>query len=173
MSENFSELVVLESAIKQFKYYQSLAEKTFDQLDEDQLRWKRDSEDNDIMTISKHIAGNMKSRWTNFLTEDGEKSWRQRDREFINDYYNREEMMQDWNEAWACLFEALKSIDEEKMHQIVYIRNMGHSVVEAIHRQLAHYAYHIGQIVMMGKMQKGNAWVSLSIPKRFFKRIQR
>jgi Protein of unknown function (DUF1572) len=155
----------LESVKKQFEYYKMLGEKTFIQLSDEQLFWQYNEESNSIATIVKHLWGNMLSRWTDFLTTDGEKEWRQREAEFDNDINTREEMLQKWNEGWACLFKAIDSVNENNINETIYIRNMGHSVVEAINRQLAHYPYHIGQIVFIGKMATENTWNSLSIPR--------
>lgn len=155
----------IEGLKKQFEYYKMLAEKTFEQLDDDDLFWKPDAESNSVAVIVNHLSGNMKSRWTDFLTSDGEKEWRNRDREFEEVIGSRQEMINLWNEGWQCLFDALDTIDEDNADTVVYIRNQGHSVWEAIHRQLAHYAYHVGQIVYIGRMVRGGNWKSLSIPK--------
>ncbi len=156
----------LEDVKKQFAYYKQLGEKTFAQLDDDKaLFWQFNEASNSIAIIVQHLWGNMLSRWTNFLTEDGEKPWRQRDLEFEAVITNRAEMMTKWEEGWQCLFEALDSIKEEHYNQLVYIRNQGHTLVEAINRQMAHYAYHVGQLVFLGKMLKDNDWQSLTIPK--------
>jgi hypothetical protein len=155
----------LDSTIKQFEYYKMLGDKTFEQLTEEQLFWQYNKESNSIAVIVKHLWGNMLSRWTDFLTTDGEKEWRNRDAEFENDINSREELLQKWNEGWTCLFNALNSLKEEDLNKIIYIRNQGHTVIEAINRQLAHYPYHIGQIVFSGKMLCNGNWTSLSIPK--------
>jgi hypothetical protein len=155
----------LESVLKQFQYYKLLGDKTFEQLDEADLFWQFDEDSNSIALIVKHLWGNMLSRWTNFLTEDGEKSWRKRDEEFEMDFQTKAELLEKWAEGWQCLFDALKSINEENFNTIVYIRNQGHSITEAVNRQVAHYAYHVGQIVFIGKIRKGKKWKSLSIPK--------
>ncbi len=155
----------LGSIIKQFEYYKSLGDKTFDQLSDKDIHWQYNNESNSIAIIVKHIVGNMLSRWTNFLTEDGEKEWRHRDQEFINSYNNKQEMLASWEKGWQCLFEAIKPLKDEQLETIVYIRNHGHTVTEAINRQLAHYSYHIGQLVFLGKMIANNNWESLSIPK--------
>lgn len=155
----------LESIRKQFEYYKMLGEKTFAQLKDEQLFWQYNEESNSIATIVKHLSGNMRSRWTDFLTADGEKEWRNRDAEFENDIESREVLLKQWNEGWNCLFMALNSLSTHDLDKIIYIRNAGHTVTEAINRQLAHYPYHIGQIVFIGKMLAGTAWVSLSIPK--------
>lgn len=154
----------LESVRKQFEYYKMLGDKTFSQLADDKLFWQYNSESNSIATIVKHLWGNMLSRWTDFLTSDGEKEWRDRDAEFENDIKSRQELLDKWNEGWTCLFNAINSLTTADLNKIIYIRNQGHTVTEAINRQLAHYPYHIGQIVFIGKML-ADSWTSLSIPK--------
>ena len=154
----------LDSVIKQFLYYKMLGEKTFDQIPEEQLFWQHNPDSNSIATIVKHLAGNMLSRWTDFLTTDGEKSWRDRDREFENDLASKAEMLSLWEQSWKTMLDTLGSLSDEDLDQIVYIRNQGHTVMEAINRQLAHYPYHVGQIVYIGKMLASD-WQSLSIPK--------
>lgn len=154
----------LESVIKQFEYYKMLGEKTFAQMPEDKLFWQYNEDSNSIASIVKHLWGNMQSRWTDFLTTDGEKEWRNRDAEFENDIATTQEMIDKWNEGWQVFLDTLKSLKETDLEKIIYIRNEGHTVLEAINRQLAHYPYHIGQIVFIGKMLAEN-WNSLSIPK--------
>lgn len=160
MQNNF-----LDSSIKQFEYYKMLGEKTFSQLSDEQLLFQYNEESNSIATIVKHLWGNMLSRWTDFLTSDGEKEWRQRDAEFDNDIADRSELLARWNEGWACLFNAITPLTDNDLTKEVFIRNQGHSVTEAIKRQLAHYAYHVGQIVFIGKLMCNENWQSLSIPK--------
>lgn len=155
----------LNSVQKQFQYYKSLGEKTMDQLSDEQLFWKSDEEANSIAVIVKHIAGNMLSRWTNFLQEDGEKTWRDRDGEFENSFNSKEDILNAWNQGWTCLFDALEQVTEDNLESIVYIRNHGHTITEAINRQLSHYSYHVGQIVFIGRMLKKDDWISLSVPK--------
>ncbi|RZJ44666.1 MAG: DUF1572 domain-containing protein [Chryseobacterium sp.] len=155
----------LESAKKQFEYYKMLGKKTFDQLTDDQLFLQLNQESNSIAVIVKHLWGNMLSRWTDFLATDGEKEWRQRDAEFDNDIADREELLSKWNDGWNCLFNTLNQLTEDDLQKEIFIRNQGHTVVEAINRQLAHYPYHIGQIVFMGKIFCNEKWSSLSIPK--------
>lgn len=155
----------LQSIRQQFEYYKMLGERTFDQLEDEDLFWQYNPESNSIAITVNHLWGNMLSRWTDFLTSDGEKEWRQRDAEFEDLIQNREQMMKKWNAGWDCLFTALDSINENNFDTVIYIRNMGHTIVEAINRQLAHYAYHIGQIVYVGRMIRGSEWESLSIPK--------
>ena len=155
----------LESVKKQFLYYKTLGEKAMEQLEPEQLFVLTNDDTNSIAVIVKHISGNMLSRWTDFLTSDGEKEWRNRDDEFENTIETKEELFQLWNKGWKCLFDAINPLMEEQLTTIIYIRNEGHTVMEAINRQLAHYPYHIGQIVFYAKMLKNTNWDSLSIPK--------
>ena len=155
----------LQSIIKQFQYYKSLGDKTFFQLNDEQLFWKYNAKSNSIAMVVKHISGNMLSRWTDFRNTDGEKEWRNRESEFADDIKERKTLEEHWKKGWACLFDALNSISDDDLEKIIYIRNQGHSIIEAINRQLAHYAYHTGQIVFIGKMLKDESWLSLSIPK--------
>jgi hypothetical protein len=157
--------VYLNSSKKQFLYYKTIAEKAMDQIEPEQLFVSFTDDSNSIAIIVKHIWGNMLSRWTDFLTTDGEKPWRERDAEFENDWNTKAELLLKWNEAWSCLFAALDSIEPDQLSQIIYIRNEGHTVIEAINRQLAHYPYHIGQIIYAAKLLKKSDWDSLSIPK--------
>lgn len=155
----------LNSAKKQFLYYKMLGEKAINQLQPEQLFVAVNEDTNSIATIVKHLSGNMLSRWTDFLTTDGEKEWRNRDSEFENDLQTKEAVMALWNKGWDCFLNALDSLQPEQLSTIIYIRNEGHTVVEAINRQLAHYPYHIGQIVFYAKQLKASDWESLSIPK--------
>lgn len=155
----------IQSARKQFEYYKMLGEKTFEQVPDEGLFWQYNSASNSIGTTVKHLWGNMMSRWTDFLTSDGEKEWRKREEEFDNDITTRAAMMALWNEGWACLFAAMDSLTVEDLTKVIYIRNAGHTVTEAISRQLAHYPYHVGQIVYIGRMIQDGHWKSLSIPR--------
>ena len=155
----------LSSVIKQFEYYKSLGDKTIAILNYEELKKEFITDSNSITIIVKHLVGNMLSRWTNFMVEDGEKSWRQRDLEFEDTYNSKTELLNAWEDGWACLFNALHNLNESDLEKIIFIRNQGHTVTEAINRQLAHYSYHIGQIVFIGKLIKGTEWQSLSIPK--------
>ncbi|WP_338876761.1 DUF1572 domain-containing protein [Spirosoma sp. SC4-14] len=155
----------LNSVVRQFEYYKLLGDKTIEQLSDEELFWQYNEESNSIATIIKHLWGNMLSRWTDFLTSDGEKEWRNREAEFENDSTNKEEVLARWEEGWTCLLNALKMLTPADLDNVVYIRNMGHTVMEAINRQLAHYPYHVGQIVFIGKMVKNQDWNSLSIPR--------
>ncbi|GIP14324.1 MAG: DUF1572 family protein [Paenibacillus macerans] len=157
--------IYLESVEKQFLYYKTLGEKAMAQLEPDQWFAAFNEDSNSIATIVKHLWGNMLSRWTDFLTSDGEKPWRNRDAEFENDILSQEELLQKWNEGWDCLLSAIRSVRPDQLTQIVYIRNEGHTVMEAINRQLAHYPYHVGQIIYAAKILKKTDWDSLSIPR--------
>lgn len=159
-SENF-----IKSAIFEFERYKDLGDKTFAQLSDVDLLWTYGEQDNSIAQIVKHISGNMLSRWADFLSEDGEKNWRDREQEFVDPPITRKELLETWDNGWLCLFNALHSIDESNFDTKIKIRNEPHSIIEAVNRQLAHYANHVGQIVLLGKMIKGSDWVSLSIPK--------
>lgn len=156
----------LNSVRKQFANYKSLGEKTFSQVNDKQLFWQYNEGSNSIVTIVKHLWGNMLSRWTDFLTTDGEKEWRKRDEEFENDLSGRDEMMKKWEEGWNCLFRALDSLTENDLNKTVSVNHKPLTVVEAIDRQFAHYIYHIGQIVYIGKMVCGEKWESLSVPRK-------
>ncbi|WP_294208274.1 DUF1572 family protein [uncultured Chryseobacterium sp.] len=150
---------------KRFQYYKSLGDRTFAQLSEEQMFWQYNEESNSIAVIVKHIAGNMLSRWTDFLTEDGEKDWRNRDEEFINTFTTKNEILESWEKGWDCLFGALDQINDENIHATVYIRGEAHSVLDAVLRQLAHYPYHVGQIIYIAKMLKDENWNSLSVAR--------
>jgi len=161
---NFRE-TYLESALFEFNRYKSLGDKTFDQLTTAELYYSATDSDNSIALIIKHMAGNMRSRWTHFFEEDGEKKWRDRDTEFQDPPNTREEVITLWESGWQCLFNALSEINATNFDNMVRIRNEEHTVIAAINRQLAHYAHHVGQIVLLGKQLKGDKWQSLSIPK--------
>lgn len=155
----------LTSVIKQFEYYKMLGEKTFAQLPDEALFWQPNQASNSIGIVVKHLWGNMLSRWTDFMTTDGEKKWRNRESEFEADIKDRAALMEKWESGWQCVFDAVRPLETSDLDRIIYIRNMGHTVTEAINRQLAHYAYHVGQIVYIGRMVKDSDWKSLSIPK--------
>lgn len=162
----------LRSANRQFLYYKTLGEKAIDQLEAEQLFISLNEDTNSIATIINHLHGNMLSRWTDFLTTDGEKEWRNRDSEFeeyatskLSAAEKKTELLKKWNEGWDCLFKALNELKPDQLSQVIYIRNEGHTVLEAINRQLAHYPYHVGQIVFYAKLLKKTEWTSLSIPK--------
>ena len=145
--------------------YKQLAEKALAQIDDEQLNWQANEDSNSVATIIKHMWGNMLSRWTDFLTTDGEKPWRKRDAEFEQEGMDRATLMKKWEEGWQCLFNALNSITDSDLERIIYIRNDGHTILEAINRQIAHYSYHVGQIVYISKLRTKQEWQSLSIPR--------
>lgn len=145
--------------------YKGLGEKAMAQVSDEQLNWQANEDTNSISMIVKHMSGNMLSRWTDFLTTDGEKPWRQRDAEFQNDNPDRATVMQWWETGWKCLFDALESLTDEDLERIVYIRNEGDTVLNAINRQISHYSYHVGQVVFAAKLLGKDAWKSLSIPR--------
>lgn len=155
----------LKDAIKRFEYYKSLGDKCFEQLAEKDFFYQPSPESNTIAIIIQHMYGNMLSRWTNFLTEDGEKDWRKRDAEFENVIISKQDILSFWNEGWSCLLNTLKSLQPEDLMKTIYIRTESLLVYDAILRQLAHYPYHVGQIVYIGKMIRNHQWQSLSIPK--------
>lgn len=156
----------LPNTIRQFKYYKVLAEKAMAQCSEAHLHWNAGQDEaNSIAVTVKHMHGNMLSRWTDFLTTDGEKEWRNRDGEFIAGNPQRAIIMRWWEEGWDCLLNTLDSLTEADLEKTIYIRKQPQSVMDAINRQLAHYAYHAGQIVTLVKLQLGADWKSLSIPK--------
>ncbi len=157
--------VYLESIIKRFKDYKNLGDKTFEQLSPEDFHYHPNAETNSIAIIIKHMHGNMLSRWTNFLTEDGEKEWRQRDGEFEAQKLTQNELMDLWNQGWDTLLQTVQSLSEDDLLKTVTIRSQPLTVIDAINRQLMHYSYHVGQIVFLGVSLKGAQWGSLSIPK--------
>lgn len=161
----FKEISMKTLFLKRFQYYKDLADKTFEQLTDEQLFWQPNAESNSVSVIAKHLTGNMISRWTNFLAEDGEKSWRHRDEEFINDYKTRQEMLDHWEKGWKTLFDAVNKLSDENQYAVLTIRDEKTSFTDALLRQLAHYPYHIGQMVYLGKMMKNHNWKSLSVPR--------
>ena len=160
-----TEEAFLQSAIRKFNSQKSLGEKTFAQLDEKDLFFKPSKESNSIAVIVQHMSGNMLSRWTNFLTEDGEKPWRERDQEFEEVLTKKEEVLNAWNKGWRRVLDTLEMLQPADVMKTIMIRSEQMFVVDAIVRQLDHYGYHVGQIVYIGRMIKDGAWQSLSIPK--------
>jgi hypothetical protein len=156
----------LNTAIRRLKYYRELGEKALDQLSEEQFHYSPNSTVNSIAIIIQHLSGNMVSRWTNFLTEDGEKKWRQRDGEFEVHPHSRAALMVLWHQGWDRLFTTLEELKKDDLKKMVHIREEKLTVIDAINRQLAHYPYHIGQIITMGKIVRGEDWQNLSIPKK-------
>lgn len=157
--------IYLDSAIKRLLTYKSLGDKTFAQLDEKDFHYTPNAESNSISVIIHHLHGNMLSRWTNFLTEDGEKESRNRDTEFAPPTLGKEAVIALWEEGWNCLLTTLRALRDEDLLRTITIRQEPLIVIDAINRQLAHYPHHVGQIVYIGKMIRNEKWQSLSIPK--------
>lgn len=155
----------LQDSLALFRQYKKLAEKAFAQVTDEQLFATLDPEMNSICITVKHMAGNMRSRWTDFLTTDGEKPNRDRDMEFEQPFASREEMMKAWEAGWQIVFAALEPLTEADLNRTVTIRGEAHSVMQAINRQISHYAYHVGQIVMLAKHLAHTDWTSLSVPR--------
>src|SRR5450432_851095 len=154
------------SVKNQFTQYKTLAEKAIDQVPDEKISWQYNPETDSIAIIVKHMVGNMLSRFTDFYMSDGEKKWRNRDGEFENGELSREKLKTLWNEGWDCLFKILDGLTPEDLSKIVLIRNEEHTVMEAINRQLTHYASHIGQIIFISKMILDRDWKSLTIPRK-------
>ena len=155
----------LEDSLELFRYYKKLAERAMDQVSDGQLFAPLDEESNSIAIVVKHMAGNMRSRWTDFLTSDGEKPDRNRDSEFVQPPDTRPALLQMWEDGWKTVFSALEPLSDADLARTVTIRGEAHSVMQAISRQLAHYAYHVGQIVMLAKHAAQDRWQSLTIPR--------
>jgi hypothetical protein len=155
----------LDTIIRRLKYYKHLAEQPFNQLEEKDFHFQPSSESNSIAVIVQHVSGNMLSRWTNLLTEDGEKEWRHRDDEFNIHRYSKQQIIELWDKGWDCFISALQSLKADDLLKTVYIRKESLSVIDAINRQLAHYPHHIGQILYIGKIIKNENWKNLSVPK--------
>jgi hypothetical protein len=156
----------LQSAIKRLLYYKELADKTFASLDEPQFYFKPNEESNNIAIIIQHMSGNMLSRWTDFLNTDGEKEWRRREEEFEINSLSKEELITIWESGWKCCIASLGSLTENDLLKMIKIRQEPLFVIDAINRQLAHYPYHVGQIIYVGKMLQNEKWETLSIPRR-------
>src|SRR5580700_9192912 len=155
----------IEEAHRQMRGHKRLAEGAMAQLKDQELFVTLDSESNSVAVIVKHMAGNMRSRFTDFLTTDGEKPDRHRDREFVDPQHTREELMASWNAGWACVFAALESLVEADLTKTVKIRGEAHAVMQAINRQVAHYSYHCGQIVFLAKHLNHQAWKTLTVAR--------
>ncbi len=155
----------IEDALAVFRQYKLLGESAIQQVSDEQLFTSLDGESNSIAIIAKHITGNMRSRWTDFLTTDGEKPNRNRDSEFVDPPATREALMHDWEEGWACVFSAIAPLTDADLSGTVTIRSEAHSVMQAINRQLAHYPMHVGQIILLAKHFAGERWQTLSVPR--------
>jgi hypothetical protein len=156
----------LEDSLELFRYYKKLAERSMEQVADEQLFEPIDEENNSIAIVVKHMAGNMRSRWTDFLTTDGEKPDRDRDSEFVARPSTRAELLEMWERGWSYVFGAVEPLSDADLGRTVTIRGEAHSVMQAINRQVAHYANHVGQIVMLAKHFAGPRWTSLTIPKK-------
>jgi hypothetical protein len=166
MNNQTIEQTFLQSAIKRLAYYKELGDKTFAQLHNDaDFHYAPDGESNSLAVIIQHMSGNMLSRWTDFLTSDGEKEWRNRDTEFAEGNLGKAALLELWEKGWQCLMDALHALQPADLLKTITIRSEGLIVVDAINRQLAHYPYHVGQIVYLGRMIKREGWQNLSIPK--------
>ena len=161
----------LDSVIKRFKEYKSLGEKTFTQLNEEDMHMQPNEESNSIAIIIQHMNGNMLSRWTNFLSEDGEKEWRERDDEFEVHQLSKKQIIELWNEGWKVFLDTLELLKAEDLLKTITIRSQPLSAIDAVNRQMAHYSYHVGQIVYLGRWIKGPEWETLSIPKNASKQF--
>jgi hypothetical protein len=155
----------LTSVIQQFKHFKERAEKGIQQLSDEELHWKPSEESNNIAIIIQHISGNMHSRWVDFLTTDGEKSYRNRELEFVDQCQRKELLMQQWEAGWGLLFQTLESLKPEDLYKKVTLRDHPLSVFQAIQTEIAHISYHLGQILFLGKQMKDKQWIILSIPK--------
>lgn len=155
----------LESIIKRLQYYKELGNKTFNQLNDNDFHFIPEEECNSIAVIIQHMNGNMLSRWTDFLKSDGEKEWRRRDAEFEEKELSKQLLIELWEQGWACFLDALKVLTENDLQKTIYIRSEAHSVVDAINRQMAHTAYHVGQIIYAAKILKNKSWKNLSMPR--------
>lgn len=155
----------LRIVIERFNSVKTLGDKTLNQLTEEEIHWNYNNESNSVAVIVKHLSGNMVSRWSDFLTSDGEKDYRNRDGEFMDDITNKAELIAVWEKGWTVLIDTLTDLTEQDLLKSINIRGEHHLVLEAIERQMAHYAYHVGQIVYIGKQIKDKDWKSLSIPK--------
>lgn len=158
--------IFLDSVIKRSSYYKELGDKTFVQLTDADFHYQPNDESNSIAIIIQHMAGNMLSRFTDFLTSDGEKDWRNRDSEFEIHQYNKQQLIDLWEKGWACYLDIVKSLTEEDLQKTIYIRNEPLFVIDALNRQLAHYPYHVGQIIYVAKILKNTDWQTLSIAKK-------
>src|SRR5215204_2503218 len=159
------EKLFMDSVIKRYKEYKGLGEKTFDQLNDEEMHFQPNKELNSIAVIIQHMHGNMVSRWTNFLSEDGEKPLRNRDDEFEVHQFSRQQLMDKWYEGWKVVLATLESLTENDLTKTITIRSQPLNVVDAISRQLAHYSYHVGQIVYLGRWVRQTDWKSLTIAK--------
>lgn len=160
-----------QGLLKLFAFYKELAERALAQVKDEDLHRVLGEDGNSVAVLMQHIAGNLRSRFTDFLSSDGEKPWRDRDGEFAETTTGRAALVEDWNAGWAVFFREVGSLTEADMQRTVLIRNEAHTVQDALHRQLAHYAYHVGQVVLLARAFAGAEWVSLSVPRGGSKRF--
>jgi len=160
-----TEKIFLPSAIKRLLYYKYLGDKTFAQLTDDDFHFIPAEECNSIAVIIQHMNGNMLSRWTNFLNEDGEKEWRERDKEFVDQNFTKEQLLTLWEEGWNCFLNAVKFLSDNELEKTIYIRSQPLSFIDAFYRQFAHYPYHVGQIIYTAKILKNKNWQNLSVAR--------
>jgi hypothetical protein len=156
---------MLDSTIKIFRSQKEMADRAIRQITFEQMRIQPDPAGNNVALIMKHLAGNMRSRWTDVLTSDGEKDWRDRDGEFIDNYTSREEVERDWESGWAVLFAAIEQLKPDDLAVTITIRDEPHTMYEAIHRSISHQGYHIGQIVTLCRALAGDNWQIMTVPR--------
>lgn len=159
------QLTFIVNINKVFAQYKKIGEGAIDQLSDEEINFCPDKESNSVALIVKHLSGNMRSRWTDFYTTDGEKEWRKRDEEFEGNLQNKQQLMEVWQNGWNCLFNITEKLQPHDLLKIVYIRGEALTVIDAINRQIAHYSYHVGQLVFLSKHIRSTSWKSLSIPK--------
>jgi hypothetical protein len=173
MNEHAIAREFLYTSISRFQAVKKLGDGAVAQLSDEDLRWVSDVQGNSIAVIIQHLHGNMLSRWTDFLTSDGEKDWRDRDGEFEqNDSITKHELMQKWEEGWQCVFDAVEALQPDDLMNDVTIRGEAQSVIHAIQRQISHYSYHVGQIVFLARMRRGEQWQTLSVARGQSKQYQ-
>lgn len=154
-----------DAAVVSFQYHKNLADRAVAQVADDDLRRVLDPHNNSIAVVMKHVAGNLRSRWTDFLTSDGEKPWRNRDDEFVDTFASRQQLLAAWDEGWACAFAALASLGEADLERTITVRGEPHTIALATERSLAHTSYHVGQIVLLARHWAGDVWETLTIPR--------
>lgn len=155
----------VSASIQAFRANRELAQRAIDQVSDEKLHLAIDENTNSIVVIMKHVSGNLRSRWTDFLSSDGEKDWRNRDSEFVDDFQSRAQLMEVWNRGWDCLFDSMEQLDDVDLDREVTIRGIPHTVPDAIARSLGHTCYHVGQIVLLARHHAGDQWETLTIPK--------
>lgn len=157
--------VFIQSALERFRYYKALGDQTFAQLKDTDFHFSPNNESNSISVIIRHMTGNMLSRWTDFLTTDGEKEWRERDKEFQVHPASKEELLAQWEKGWTCCMDAIAELKETDLLKTITIRGKALTVTDAINGQLAHYPYHVGQMIFIAKMIRDKDFKCLSIPR--------